>query len=163
MCLRKVPTEQRHPNANEQSGIQAGDGGFQVDVKGNTDLKGSVIASTDKAVTENRNSFTTGGTLTNSDIQNSASYNANSAGISVGGGASARAAGISGVGAGIGSDKGQARSTTKSGLSGIAANILHVSTAGESSRPDTDCETPIVTDRPRIARRGRPDGRAPCR
>ena len=32
-------------SVNEQTGIQAGDGGFQVNVKGNTDLKGAVIAS----------------------------------------------------------------------------------------------------------------------
>ncbi|WP_186223380.1 hemagglutinin repeat-containing protein, partial [Burkholderia gladioli] len=37
----------------EQSGIKAGDGGFQVDVKGNTDLKGGVVASSDKAVQDN--------------------------------------------------------------------------------------------------------------
>ncbi|CDN60104.1 Large exoproteins involved in heme utilization or adhesion [Burkholderia cenocepacia H111] len=67
----------------EQSGIKAGDGGFQVDVKGNTDLKGGVIASSDKAVQDNLNKLTTG-TLTHSDIENRASYDASSVGLSGG-------------------------------------------------------------------------------
>ncbi|TDY31218.1 hemagglutinin repeat-containing protein, partial [Paraburkholderia rhizosphaerae] len=33
-----------------QSGIHAGDGGFQINVKGNTDLKGAVISSSDQAI-----------------------------------------------------------------------------------------------------------------
>uniref|UniRef100_UPI0039890F53 hemagglutinin repeat-containing protein n=1 Tax=Burkholderia contaminans TaxID=488447 RepID=UPI0039890F53 len=67
----------------EQSGIKAGDGGFQVDVKGNTDLKGGVIASGDKAVQDNLNTLTTG-TLTRSDIENHASYDASLIGLSGG-------------------------------------------------------------------------------
>ena len=66
-----------------QSGIKAGDGGFQVDVKGNTDLKGGVIASSDKAVAERRNSLTTA-TLTTSDIENHASYDASQVALSGG-------------------------------------------------------------------------------
>ncbi|WP_415877870.1 hypothetical protein [Burkholderia diffusa] len=67
----------------EQSGIKAGDSGFQVNVNGNTDLKGGVIASSDKAVRDGVNDLTTA-TLTSSDIQNHASYDASSAGISGG-------------------------------------------------------------------------------
>jgi len=66
----------------EQSGIKAGDEGFQIAVKGNTDLKGAVIASTDKAVADGKNSLTTG-TLTHSDIANRAEANAQSSGISL--------------------------------------------------------------------------------
>lgn len=69
--------------AGEQSGIKAGDGGFQVNIKGNTDLKGGVIASNNKAVHEDKNSLTTA-TLTTSDIENHASYDASSLGISGG-------------------------------------------------------------------------------
>ncbi|WP_423763192.1 hemagglutinin repeat-containing protein [Burkholderia sp. NLJ2] len=67
----------------EQSGIKAGDGGFQVDVKGNTDLKGGVIASSDKAVSDGANSLTTA-TLTHSDIENHASYDASQVALSGG-------------------------------------------------------------------------------
>ncbi|MFM0278175.1 hemagglutinin repeat-containing protein [Paraburkholderia sediminicola] len=67
----------------EQSGIKAGDGGFQVNVQGNTDLKGGVIASSDAAVDNGLNSLTTG-TLTHSDIENRALYDGSSLGISGG-------------------------------------------------------------------------------
>ncbi len=61
----------------EQSGIQAGAGGFDVDVAGNTDLKGAYIASTADA---SKNQLTTG-TLTFSDIENHSAYSANSFGF----------------------------------------------------------------------------------
>lgn len=127
----------------EQSGIKAGDGGFQVSVKGNTDLKGGAIASSDKAVQDGVNSLKTA-TLTHSDIENHASYDASSIGLS------------GGVGGQIGKDQkgtatnvnpvpgttlpkgdgglqvappvalsasGDANSTTKSGISGGAITI----------------------------------------
>jgi len=67
----------------EQTSIQAGDGGFQIKVNGNTDLKGAAIASTQQAVESNANTLTTG-TLTTTDIENHAHYQASS--VSVGGG-----------------------------------------------------------------------------
>lgn len=70
-----------YAGVNEQSGIQAGAGGFDINVKGNTDLKGAVIAST---ASPDKNQLTTG-TLTFSDIQNHSDYNASSSGFSVGG------------------------------------------------------------------------------
>lgn len=72
-----------YASVNEQSGIKAGDGGFQINVKGNTDLKGAVIASSDKAVDDGANSLTTA-TLTHSDIENHAAYDASSVGFSGG-------------------------------------------------------------------------------
>ena len=65
----------------EQSGIKAGDGGFQLEVKGNTDLKGAVIASSEQAIADGRNGLVTA-TLTTSDIQNHDSHDAS--GISLG-------------------------------------------------------------------------------
>jgi filamentous hemagglutinin len=77
-----------YASVTEQTGIQAGDGGFQVNVAGNTDLKGAVIASTQDAVDHNRNHLTTG-TLTASDINNHSDHSASgvnlSGGISVAG------------------------------------------------------------------------------
>jgi len=64
----------------EQSGIKAGDGGFEVAVAGQTELKGGVIASSETAVKEGKNSFVTQ-TLITSDIQNHAEANADSRGI----------------------------------------------------------------------------------
>jgi filamentous hemagglutinin len=48
-----------YQSVTEQSGIQAGDGGFQVSVKGDTDLKGAVIASNQTAVEQGKNRFNT--------------------------------------------------------------------------------------------------------
>ncbi|ULU27706.1 hemagglutinin repeat protein [Dyella terrae] len=62
------------------SGIDAGDGGFNIHVNGNTDLKGGVIASTADA---SKNLLDTG-SLTFSDIENKAKYSASSVGISGG-------------------------------------------------------------------------------
>ncbi len=87
-------------SVTQQSGIKTGDGGFQVNVAGNTDLKGAVIASTDNAVTFGNNTFTTGGALTTSDIQNTASYSGKSTGISVGTGYSGGNASLNGAGVG---------------------------------------------------------------
>lgn len=103
----------------QQSGIKAGDDGFDVNVAGNTDLKGAVIASTDKAVEDNRNNFSTI-QLTISDIDNRADYKADSFGIALGYGSSAGTPKLSG--AGIGKDSGHAESTTTSGISAIAGN-----------------------------------------
>ncbi|WP_411885881.1 hemagglutinin repeat-containing protein [Polaromonas sp. YR568] len=120
-------------SVGEQSGIKAGDGGFQVNVGGNTTLTGSVIASTDKAVTNGANSFNTGGTLTIADIQNVASYEAKSVSISMG--TSQQPTGkldMSGLGIGIGSDKGDASSISSAGISGIAGNTAVRSTDAET-------------------------------
>ena len=43
---------------------------------GDATVKGSAITSTQKAIDEGKNSFATGGTLTLSDIENSAQYKA---------------------------------------------------------------------------------------
>ena len=70
-----------YANVSEQSGIQAGKDGFDITVKGNTDLHGAVIAS---EAGKDKNSLTTG-TLTWSDIANHSDYSATSAGLSAGG------------------------------------------------------------------------------
>ncbi|MFT5534894.1 MAG: filamentous hemagglutinin [Candidatus Paceibacteria bacterium] len=66
----------------EQSGLMAGDQGFNVNVANNTDLKGGVISSTDQAMRDGKNSLTTG-TLTQSDIQNYSSASVKSSGINL--------------------------------------------------------------------------------
>ena len=112
-----------YTSVNEQSAIRAGDGGFQVEVKGNTTLTGGQITSTQAAVDNNKNTFTTGGSLTTSDIQNKASYEAKSVSVGVGAGAlpgKSASAGMSGVG--FGSDKNSAQSTSTAGISGVAGN-----------------------------------------
>ncbi|MGA0569791.1 hemagglutinin repeat-containing protein [Variovorax sp. VNK109] len=112
-----------YASVNERSGIEAGDGGFQVSVAGNTTLNGGVIASTQQAVDQSSNSFTTGGTLTATDIQNTASYEGNAVGISGGVGQLSNGNyGVSGLGAGVGEDSGNASSVTTAGISGVAGD-----------------------------------------
>ncbi|MDO9436644.1 hemagglutinin repeat-containing protein [Hydrogenophaga sp.] len=125
-------------SVTEQSGIKAGDGGFQVNVKGDTTLVGGAITSSDKAIEENRNRFETGGDLKLSDVKNHAEYKAEgyalSATVAVGGAdkndkptpeqkekAPAVAAKNEGS-AGIGEDSGRAESTTLAAISGVAGN-----------------------------------------
>lgn len=104
-------------SVTEQSSLKAGDGGFQVSVAGNTDLKGGAITSTQSALDQARNSFTTGGSLTTSDIQNSASYSAKGSGATIGVGSELNKSGM-----GIGDKSGEAGSTTQAAISGIAGN-----------------------------------------
>ena len=119
-------------SVGQQSGIKAGDGGFNVAVNNNTDLKGAVIASTQAVVDNNKNTFATGSRLTTSDIQNTASFNGSAAGVSMDAGTQAGKFGVSGVGVGVGSDKGSAGSTTTAGISGIAGNTAVRSTDTEA-------------------------------
>jgi len=96
-------------SVQEQSGLKAGDGGFQIKVNGNTDLKGAVIESSQAAVEAGNNTLSTA-TLTSSDIDNASEYKAQSISISGGTG------GISAPMALQASDKDT--STTRSGISG---------------------------------------------
>jgi filamentous hemagglutinin len=126
-------------SVTEQSGIKAGDGGFNVNVAGNTDLKGGVISSTQAAIDAGKNSFRTA-SLTTSDIENRSAASASSFAVSgsmsgaVGdqssastpadqkaakdAGANSRPGGSAGAGSASGTETG----TTKSGISGIAGD-----------------------------------------
>src|SRR5690554_2015846 len=69
-----------YASVNQQTGIQAGDGGFQLKVKGRTDLTGAVIASSEQAVQDRLNRLETG-TLRVRDIENHSDYKASSSGL----------------------------------------------------------------------------------
>ncbi|BBO59028.1 hemagglutinin [Mycoavidus sp. B2-EB] len=123
----------------EQAGIQAGEEGFQISVKGDTKLVGGVMAGSEQAVQKGKNTLITA-TLHNTDLTNQASYSASS--ISLGGGYSQSGKGVGsdpsgkaitpahsgnqlasrgGVSAALPivmSASGQARSTTRSAISG---------------------------------------------
>ncbi|MDH3000046.1 hypothetical protein A1D23_00510 [Chelonobacter oris] len=72
-----------YASVQEQSGLFAGDEGYQVNVRKHTDLKGGLITSTSQAEADGKNSFSTG-TLTHSDIQNYSNYSAKGFGLSGG-------------------------------------------------------------------------------
>ena len=122
-------------SVNEQSGLRAGDGGFQVNVGGITKLTGGAITSTDVAIDDDLNTFTTAGqtasealesgALTLTDLANNATYEAESisVGLSSGGNDSGESSiGLSGIGTGTGRDDGKANSTTVAAISGLAGN-----------------------------------------
>jgi hypothetical protein len=64
-----------YQSAVGQSGIAAGDGGFQIDVKGDTTLIGAAITSTQAAIDEGKNSLTTA-SLSSVDLENIQKTNA---------------------------------------------------------------------------------------
>ncbi|MEX3977777.1 hemolysin [Paraburkholderia sp. EG287A] len=121
----------------EQAGINAGNGGFDISVRGNTALTGAVISS---AADVEKNSLSTG-TLTYSDVQNRSHYDATSNGASAG-------VGIANTGKAVGpgsgsnrggvapmlpqSDSGAADATTRTAVSAGAITV----TDGASQRQD---------------------------
>ncbi|MFS2094924.1 hemagglutinin repeat-containing protein [Pseudomonas sp. Pseusp11] len=120
-----------YASVSEQSGIKAGNGGFQVEVTGNTDLKGAVIASTDQAVANGKNTLSTG-TLTSSDIKNKAEYDATSVNLSGGYGGQ-----IGLDGKGNASATANANGPTSPNKGGVSANTPVVLYAGGSSSSTT--------------------------
>ena len=142
-----------YASVNEQSGILAGDGGYNVNVKNHTDLKGGIITSTQAAEDAGRNRFSTG-TLSASDIQNHADYSASGFGLSGGVSVGTKDSGGTkedpktgtqtnlGIGKdnrsvevtksiGYGSDSGHDRSTTTSGIN--TSNISITDVAGQNA------------------------------
>ena len=69
-----------HRSVSEQSGLFAGDDGFDVQVGGHTRLTGGIITSSQSAEDEGKNRFQTA-TLTHSDIQNYSRYEGESFGL----------------------------------------------------------------------------------
>ena len=149
----------------EQSGIKAGDGGFAINVGGNTDLKGAIIASTQKAIDDGNNSLTTG-SLTQSDLQNQDSYHANGFAVSASvsskvgdqtnagnnshlsdaanqrNASAANSKDTPGASAGIGSQSGSQSSTTLSGIS--AGNITITNDAKQNQLTGKDSKATIA-------------------
>ncbi len=97
--------DSHYQSVTEQSGIKTGEGGFQVSVKGDTHLIGGVIASTQTAVEQGKNRFSTAGALTTSDLHNEASYEGQAVGVNVNAGQQAETAGQMGR-SGQGRDRG---------------------------------------------------------
>ena len=73
----KGNTNSNYESVTDQAGIYAGKGGFDIEVGKNTDLKGAVIASEADA---SKNKLSTD-TLTYSDIENKAEYEASNGGF----------------------------------------------------------------------------------
>ncbi len=131
-----------YTSVNEQSAIRAGDGGFNVNVQGKTALTGGQITSTQAAVDNNKNSFSSAGGVTTSDLNNSASYDAKSVSVGISAGSvpgQSASAGMSGVG--LGKASGSASSVTTAGISGGAGNAnARTGDSSTSLKPIFDAE-----------------------
>jgi filamentous hemagglutinin len=119
----KQNSNSNYASVNEQSGIKAGEGGFTINVQGNTDLKGATIVGGSDA---SKNTLATN-TLTTSDISNSMSASASSSGVSVGtnmmDGKYAMAKAIAGNALNNGSANQSDASTTTSAISGAKVTV----------------------------------------
>ncbi|THF66666.1 hypothetical protein E6C76_06955 [Pseudothauera nasutitermitis] len=119
----KSKVESDYASVTERSGIEAGDGGFQVTVGGDTTLIGGAIASTQQAVDDGKNHFQTGGELALVDLKNHAEYEAEAVSVNIGTGISTDGKlKPQGTSAGYGEDSGEAESVTTAGISGIAGD-----------------------------------------
>jgi filamentous hemagglutinin len=120
-----------YQSVNQQSGISAGDGGFNITVGGNTNLVGATISSTVNASAAGNNSLTTA-TLTTSDIQNQATASASSSGTSIGtsmmSGSYGLAKGVVGNLMNRGSASSNDSSTTTSAISGATVTVGNTTT-----------------------------------
>jgi len=133
--------ESHYASVTTVSGIGAGEGGFNIHVKGNTDLKGGVIASTADA---SKNRLDTG-SLTFSNIENTASYDASSFGVGYGSGASGDVAALapSGLSGSMGIPQGdESHSTTRAGIANgtIVVRDGNTDLSGLDRTPDIDAQ-----------------------
>jgi filamentous hemagglutinin len=110
-----------YASVQEQSGIRAGDGGFQVRVGGNTDLKGGVISNSTAGVAASSLVTTT---LTHSDIDNHAT--ASAVGIGMGGGFAVAGNGANTIGKDAGGVKLMNAGSGGSGVSLPGVNAVSI-------------------------------------
>ncbi|MBO9828352.1 hemagglutinin repeat-containing protein [Xanthomonas sp. A2111] len=117
-----------YTSVKEQSGIQAGNGGFDITVGGDTHLIGAVIAS---AADADKNRLSTNG-LTVEDLQNKAEYK--SSGVSVGGGTGSSMVSVAartGLSM-LGNSSDSSSSTTKSDIAAGTVEVRNGDTAALS-------------------------------
>ncbi|WP_205205276.1 hypothetical protein, partial [Azonexus hydrophilus] len=110
-------------SAQGQSGIAAGEGGFEIDVGGNTHLKGGAITSQAEA---DKNTLTTG-SLSYEDLTNIQHTEASSSSFSFSGSADFR--------------QGFALPSPANGLAGQAAGNLLGNLAGQNGLPEDNSES----------------------
>ena len=137
-----------HASVTGQSGIYAGEDGYQIKVRDNTDLKGGIITSSQSAEDKGKNLFQTA-TLTHSDIQNYSRYEGKSFGIGgsfdLNGGRDGTVTDKQGRPAdrispaiGYGSDSDSKNSTTRSGIN--TRNMHITDEAGQLARTGRTAE-----------------------
>lgn len=118
LSMNQTKIDSEYASVGDQSGLFAGDKGFDINVGNHTQLNGGVIASTADSI---KNQLSTG-TLGWDAIDNKAEYNASSSGFGIS---------TSGpTGGGVAKDKGKASGTTQSAIA--AGNIDIRNTADQT-------------------------------
>lgn len=135
----KSEIDSDYRSVSEQSGLKAGDGGFDVQVQGDTALTGGVIASRQSAVDQDINHFQSDD-LVMTDIANRAEYEAIGASVSIGTGVSLDGKlAPQGTSAGVGEDSGRAASMTLAAISNVAGNrAVRTGDSGTGIKPIFD-------------------------
>ncbi len=115
----KTDIDGNHKAVTEQSGIFTQDGGFDIEVSGKTSLTGGAISTSQQAIANNLNQFSSKGGISTTDITNSSEYqgNAISTGINL-----SKDSGLTSNGIGYGEDDDSQTSVTKAGISAIAGH-----------------------------------------
>ncbi|WWY04183.1 hemagglutinin repeat-containing protein [Neisseria leonii] len=116
-----------YASVNEQSGIFAGDDGYQINVGAHTGLKGGLITSAQTAADNGSNRFGTD-TLTSADIRNHSRYEGKSFGLD----GSAKAGGRT-LGQGADNNPAQSRLTTVADKNGMGSTIGYGSDSGNQN------------------------------
>jgi filamentous hemagglutinin len=116
-----------------QSGIKAGDGGFQVNVGGNTNLAGAAITSSQAAVDADKNSLSTN-TLTQSSLGNRASADASQISLSASYSGEQTSRGANGEAVTVRNADGSAR---QAGVNGYSASPPLALSASDSASSTT--------------------------
>jgi filamentous hemagglutinin len=142
-------------SVTEQSGIKAGDQGFQLDVKGGTTLTGAAITSTQAAIDANKNRLSTA-TLQTSDLANHDEHKASAIAVSASASSDARnhdgtpmldkqgkpIKGGTSVAPGIGQASGSQGSTTQSAIS--AGTVTITDDAKQQALTGKDAATTVA-------------------
>lgn len=118
LSMSQTKIDSEYASVGDQSGLFAGDKGFDINVGNHTQLNGGVIASTADSI---KNQLSTG-TLGWDAIDNKAEYNASSSGFGISTGGP--------TGGGLAKDKGKASGTTQSAVA--AGNIDIRNTADQT-------------------------------
>lgn len=139
-----------YASVQEQSGVFAGDDGYQINVNHNTNLKGGLITSNNAAELAGLNQFSTG-TLTSSDIENRSEFEGKGIGLSgsyskvkngEGGNASGKTLISKEMSQGIGYDHGSDSSRTRSGIN--TDNIVITDLDAQQTLTGKDVATTIA-------------------
>jgi filamentous hemagglutinin len=146
-----------YQSVKEQTGLYAGDGGFNINVNGNTHLKGAVIDSSLAAQTQGNNQLTTG-TLTTEDLHNQGDYKASASTVGISqnlslspatqgdqqpAGSPAGSLAQAGIGGLAVADSGHAEGTTRSAIA--TGTVTITDNAGQQAKIGQTAQQTVVT------------------